>query len=82
MTNSEREEGIQIAIREYQAAVRSGIPERIHIALSGMENTYISVCCLRLKGTEQLRQTILAAHKRGAGRSTHEEGNISGLCNL
>ena len=61
MTNKERAELIQNAIGDYKAAKESGDTQKIRNAVNDMENTFIAVSLWRVKGTEELRQTILEA---------------------
>ena len=63
MTNKERAELIQNAIRGYKAAKESGDTQKIRHALNGMENTYIAVCLWGVPGTEELRKMILSANE-------------------
>ena len=61
MTNNERAELIQNAIRDYKAAKESGDAQKIQRAINGMENTFIATCLWGVPGTEALRREILAA---------------------
>lgn len=44
MTNKERAEIIQNAIRDYKDAIKDGNIQEIQAAVNDMENTYIAVC--------------------------------------
>ena len=44
MTNKERTELIQNAIRDYKAARESGDAQKIRYAVNDMENTFAAVC--------------------------------------
>lgn len=61
MTNKERTELIQNAIRDYKAARESGDAQKIRYAMNDMENTFSTVCLWGVPGTEELRQMILSA---------------------
>lgn len=63
MTNKERTELIQNAIRDYKAARESGDAQKIRYAVNDMENTFAAVCLLGVPGTEELRQMILSARR-------------------
>ena len=63
MTNSERAELIQNAIRDYKAARESGNARKICHAVNGMENAFIAVCLWAVPGTEELRQMIISAKR-------------------
>ena len=63
MTNKERAELIQNAIRDYKAAKESGDTQKIRNAVNDMENTFSAVCLWAVPGTEELRQMILSAKK-------------------
>lgn len=67
MTNKERAELIQNAIRDYKAAKESGDAQKIRHAVNDMENTFAAVCLWGVPGTEELRQMILSA-KEDNGR--------------
>lgn len=67
MTNNERAELIQNAIRDYKAARESGDAQKIRHAVNDMENTFSAVCLWGVPGTEELRQMILSA-KEDNGR--------------
>lgn len=68
MTNKERAELIQNAIRGYKAARESRDAQKIHHAASDMENTFSAVCFWDVPGTEELRQMILSAKEDKARR--------------
>lgn len=61
MTNTDREIIIQNAIWNYRRAQQTGNRQQIAVAVNDMENTYIAVCLWAARGTEELRQLILAA---------------------
>lgn len=61
MTNKERAELIQNAIRDYKAARESGDAQKIRHAVNDMENTFSAVCLWGVPGTEDLRKMILSA---------------------
>lgn len=61
MKRRQREIIIENALNEYGSAKQSGDQRRIDRAVNGMENVYICVCLWGDKGSETLRQTILAA---------------------
>lgn len=63
MTNKERAELIQNAIRDYKAAKESGDAQKIRHAVNDMENTFSAVCLWGVPGTEELRQMILSARR-------------------
>ena len=63
MTNNERAELIQNAIRDYKAARESGVAQKIRHAVNDMENTFFAVCLWAVPGTEELRQMILSARR-------------------
>lgn len=63
MTNAERAELIQNAIRDYKAAKASGNTQKIRYAVNDMENTFSAVCLWAVPGTEELRQMILSARE-------------------
>lgn len=68
MTNKERAELIQNAIREYKTARESGDSQKIRHAVNDMENTFSAVCLWAVPGTEELRQMILSANEDKARR--------------
>lgn len=68
MTNKERAELIQNAIRDYKAAKESGDAQKIRHAVSDMENTFSAVSLWAVPGTEELRQIILSAKEDNARR--------------
>lgn len=68
MTNKERAELIQNAIRDYKAAKESGDTQKIRNAVNDMENTFSAVCLWAVPGTEELRQMILSANEDKARR--------------
>ena len=68
MTNKERAELIQNAIRDYKAAKESGDTQKIRNAVNDMENTFSAVCLWAVPGTEELRQMILSAKEDEARR--------------
>ena len=68
MTNKERAELIQNAIRDYKAAKESGDTQKIRNAANDMENTFFAVCLWGVPGTEELRQMILSAKEDNARR--------------
>lgn len=68
MTNKERAELIQNAIRDYKAARESGDTQKIRYAVNDMENTFSAVCLWGVPGTEELRQMILSAKEDKARR--------------
>lgn len=68
MTNKERTELIQNAIRDYKAARESGDAQKIRYAVNDMENTFAAVCLWGVPGTEELRQMILSAKEDEARR--------------
>lgn len=68
MTNNERAELVQNAIRDYKAARESGDARKIRIAVNDMENTFSAVCLWAVPGTEELRQMILSAKEDNARR--------------
>lgn len=68
MTNNERAELIQNAIRNYKAARESGDAQKIRHAVDDMENTFSAVCLWAVPGTEELRQMILSAKEDKASR--------------
>lgn len=68
MTNKERAELIQNAIRDYKAAKESGDTQKIRNAVNDMENTFAAVCLWGVPGTEELRQMILSAKEDNARR--------------
>ena len=61
MTNKERTELIQNAIRDYKAARESGDAQKIRHTVNDMENTFSAVCLWGVPGTDELRQIILCA---------------------
>ena len=68
MTNKERAELIQNAIRDYRAARESGDAQKIRFAVNYMENTFFAVSLWAVPGTEELRQMILSAKEDKARR--------------
>ena len=68
MTNKERAELIQNAIRDYRAARESGDAQKIRFAVNYMENTFFAVSLWAVPGTEELRQMILSANEDKARR--------------
>lgn len=68
MTNKERAELIQNAIRDYKAAKESGDAQKIRFAVNYMENTFFAVSLWAVPGTEELRQMILSAKEDKARR--------------
>ena len=63
MTNKERAELIQNAIRDYKAARESEDSQKIRHAVNDMENTFAAVSLWAVPGTEELRQMILSARR-------------------
>lgn len=63
MTNAERAELIQNAVRDYKAAKASGNTQKIRYAVNDMENTFSAVCLWAVPGTEELRQMIISARE-------------------
>lgn len=61
MTNKEREIIIHNAIWNYKRAQRTSNRQQIAAAVNDMENAFIAVSLWAVKGTEELRQLILAA---------------------
>ena len=61
MTNTERKQIIQNALRYYTTAKQSGDAAKIARAIDDMENVYICVCLWAVEGAEKLRKTILEA---------------------
>ena len=83
MTNKERAELIQNAIRDYRAARESGDAQKIRFAVNYMENTFFAVSLWAVPGTEELRQMILSAKEDKArrirqlqARSNQNGGNL------
>lgn len=68
MTNKERAELIQNAIRDYKAAKERGDTQKIRNAVNDMENTFSAVCLWGVPGTDELRQMILSAKGDNARR--------------
>lgn len=68
MTNKERAELIQNAIRDYKAAKESGDAQKIRFAVNYMEDTFFAVSLWAVPGTEELRQMILSAKEDKARR--------------
>ena len=68
MTNKERAELIQNAIRDYKTARESGDAQKIRHTVNDMENTFSAVCLWAVPGTEELRQMILSAKEDNARR--------------
>ena len=68
MTNKERAELIQNAIRDYKTARESGDVQKIRHTVNDMENTFSAVCLWAVPGTEELRQMILSAKEDNARR--------------
>lgn len=66
MTNKEREQIIEIALRDYNMAV-SGFQiqkPRIINAINMMENAYIMCSMWNVKNIEELRQAIIEAKSK------------------
>lgn len=61
MTNKQREGLISNALRHYRHAKQGNDEREIQLAISNMENTFIAICLWSVKGTEELRKTILDA---------------------
>lgn len=61
MTNKQRETLIRNALGHYRRAKQGNNKREIQLAINDMENTFIAVSLWRVKGTEELRQTILEA---------------------
>lgn len=61
MTNKHRETLIYNALGHYQHAKQENNEREIQLAINDMENTFIAVSPWRVKGTEELRKTILEA---------------------
>lgn len=61
MTNKQRETLIRNALSHYRHAKQGNNKREIQLAIDDMENTFIAVSLCRVKGTEELRQTILEA---------------------
>lgn len=68
MTNKERAELIQNAIRDYKAAKESGDAQKIRHAVNDMENAFAAVSLWAVPETEELRQMILSAKEDKACR--------------
>lgn len=67
MTNREREQIIDIAIRDYNNAISNPSTNRkqkIAFAINMMENAFIMCSIWNVKGIEELRQTIIKANAR------------------
>ena len=65
MTNTEKKQLIENALRDYNAAKQSGNADKIARAVNDMENVFICVSLWAVEGTEKLRQTILTARQEG-----------------
>ena len=68
MTNKERTELIQNAIRDYKFAQESGSVTKIRHAINNMENTYFAINLWNVPGAEDLRKMIFEARKIQARR--------------
>ena len=68
MTNKERAELIQNAIRGYKLAKESENAKKIKYAINEMENVFIAISIWGVSGTEELRQMILSAKEDEARR--------------
>lgn len=66
MTNKEREQIIEIALRDYNIVVSESriIKQRIINAVNMMENAYIMCSMWNVKNIEKLRQTIIKAKSK------------------
>lgn len=62
MTNTEREQIIKNALRDYNAAKQTGDNEKIARAVNDMENVFYCVSRFAVNGTEKLRETIIKAN--------------------
>lgn len=61
MTNTERKQIIENALREYNVAKETGEAPKIARAINDMENVFFCVNLYATEETEKLRQTILKA---------------------
>ena len=61
MSHKQYEQLIENAIRDYKAAKQNNNKQKLEMAINDMENVFFCVCLRQVKGTENLRQTILEA---------------------